>query len=249
MNPDPDMERVKLELGNRCDGPGSYAHEHDFCGHAALSRIEDRLASADALRAEDYPAQVSDLTEMLRDAETELARLRRAEEATDKKMSLSPRELEILELVAQGYTSAITAAKLGVTPHTVKTHRQRILSKLGAHTIAQAISIAHQRGILREEAHDDAHASSGDAEGDAVRVPKTPGASSRVVVRDDERGSLETPYWCRVGAGYAIHWADHVWEGRVLTACGYDAGPPVSGWEEKYVAVCYWCKRRMQGEG
>lgn len=56
----------------------------------------------------------------------------------DVSRRLSPRELEILELAAQGLSVKTTAVKLGTSPHTVHAQRRAILAKTDSRTIAEA---------------------------------------------------------------------------------------------------------------
>jgi DNA-binding CsgD family transcriptional regulator len=62
----------------------------------------------------------------------------------------TPRELEILALVALGSTSAQIADALALSPDTVRTHIRNAMQKLGARTRAQAIAIVMRRGDLRQ---------------------------------------------------------------------------------------------------
>jgi DNA-binding NarL/FixJ family response regulator len=62
---------------------------------------------------------------------------------------LSAREIEVLQLVAEGYPPAQVAKKLVISPKTVSSHVQRILVKLNAHTRAQAVAIAYEEGLIR----------------------------------------------------------------------------------------------------
>ncbi len=61
---------------------------------------------------------------------------------------LSKREREILQKVADGATTKQVASDLGISPHTVKTHLERIFEKLGANDRAQAVAIAIRTGIV-----------------------------------------------------------------------------------------------------
>jgi DNA-binding NarL/FixJ family response regulator len=61
---------------------------------------------------------------------------------------LSRRESEILQKVAYGATTKEVAHDLGISPHTVKTHLERIFEKLGANDRAQAVAIAIRRGLV-----------------------------------------------------------------------------------------------------
>jgi LuxR family transcriptional regulator, maltose regulon positive regulatory protein len=62
--------------------------------------------------------------------------------------SLSRRELEVLQLIAQGATNQEIAQKLVVTVGTVKSHINHILSKLGAHNRTEAVALARNLGLL-----------------------------------------------------------------------------------------------------
>jgi DNA-binding NarL/FixJ family response regulator len=61
---------------------------------------------------------------------------------------LSKREKEILQKVAYGATTKEVAHDLGISPHTVKTHLERIFEKLGANDRAQAVAIAIRTGLV-----------------------------------------------------------------------------------------------------
>lgn len=61
---------------------------------------------------------------------------------------LSPRELEILRLIGQGYTNQEIAEHLVVTLHTVKKHSSNIYSKLGVRNRTQAVARARELGLL-----------------------------------------------------------------------------------------------------
>jgi two-component system, NarL family, response regulator NreC len=62
--------------------------------------------------------------------------------------ALSPREVEVLRLIALGHTSAEIASKLQLSRRTVETHRARILRKLGCRTRADLVQCALRRGLM-----------------------------------------------------------------------------------------------------
>jgi DNA-binding NarL/FixJ family response regulator len=63
-------------------------------------------------------------------------------------VALTPREVEVLGLVAKGMANKEIATKLGTASGTVKMHIQNILAKLGASDRTHAVTIAMERGIL-----------------------------------------------------------------------------------------------------
>jgi DNA-binding NarL/FixJ family response regulator len=63
-------------------------------------------------------------------------------------VALTPREVEVLGLVARGLANKEIAGKLGTASGTVKMHIQNILAKLGASDRTHAVTIAIERGIL-----------------------------------------------------------------------------------------------------
>lgn len=66
-------------------------------------------------------------------------------------VGLTAREQEILELLADGWTQSQIAGELVISSKTVGTHIQRILGKLGVHSRAQAVAVAHRHGFVAED--------------------------------------------------------------------------------------------------
>jgi DNA-binding NarL/FixJ family response regulator len=69
-----------------------------------------------------------------------------AEHATDD--ALTPREIEVLRLIAGGNANKEIAAQLSLSEETVKSHVRNILDKLGAHDRTHAVAIGVKRGII-----------------------------------------------------------------------------------------------------
>jgi two-component system, NarL family, response regulator NreC len=68
---------------------------------------------------------------------------------SDRYESLSQREREILQLVAEAKTNKEIAALLNVSTSTVETHRARIMEKLDLHSAAEIVLYAVRRGVIR----------------------------------------------------------------------------------------------------
>jgi LuxR family maltose regulon positive regulatory protein len=61
---------------------------------------------------------------------------------------LSERELEVLQLIAEGLSNQEIATRLFLSLHTIKTHTRNIYSKLNAHNRTEAVARARAVGIL-----------------------------------------------------------------------------------------------------
>lgn len=64
------------------------------------------------------------------------------------RMGPTPREAEIIRLLAQGRANKQIASELGITVRTVETHRKRIMMKMGFHSLADLIHYAIRRGMV-----------------------------------------------------------------------------------------------------
>jgi two-component system, NarL family, response regulator NreC len=68
---------------------------------------------------------------------------------TDRYESLSEREREIFQLIAEGKANKEIAHILSISPSTVETHRARIMEKLDLHSAAEIVLYAVRRGVIR----------------------------------------------------------------------------------------------------
>ena len=60
----------------------------------------------------------------------------------------TPRELDVLRLLAEGYDTADLAARLNIAPHTVEWHVRHVIEKLGVHSKLQAVIAASRVGLI-----------------------------------------------------------------------------------------------------
>jgi two-component system, NarL family, nitrate/nitrite response regulator NarL len=110
----------------------------------------DRAAGL-LIGGDDYLVKPVDRDELLARARRSISRSRAS--ATFRlggslEGSLTQRELQVLQLLAEGRGSQEIARELVVSPKTVASHVQRVLGKLGAHSRAEAIAVAYRDGFV-----------------------------------------------------------------------------------------------------
>jgi PAS domain S-box-containing protein len=76
---------------------------------------------------------------------------RASEAAPNAHPHLTPRQNEVLHLLARGRSTAQIAEELHLSTDTVRNHVRRMLRALGAHSRIEALAVAHREGILRRE--------------------------------------------------------------------------------------------------
>src|SRR3972149_1043490 len=79
-----------------------------------------------------------------------LHRVQSGETEPDELKRLTPREQEVLRLIAEGRTTNEIANTLTLSPHTVRRHRDNIMQKLNLHSKAELIRFAVRKGLLDE---------------------------------------------------------------------------------------------------
>jgi DNA-binding NarL/FixJ family response regulator len=104
----------------------------------------DRVAGF-LIGGDDYLVKPFALDDFVARVRRHLQRTRAVENAAVK---LTKRELEVLRHFTYGFSQAEIARRLFVSPKTVGTHTERLFKKLGAHSRAQAVSLAYEHAIL-----------------------------------------------------------------------------------------------------
>ena len=119
------------------------ALEAGCCGFVTKDRpIEEVLAAVRAAHAGESlisPAMLSRLLPSLRPAKKGVGE------------ELTPRELEVLGLLARGLSNPAIADELVLSLKTVRNHVQSVIAKLGAHSKLEAVAAAVRRGLVRLE--------------------------------------------------------------------------------------------------
>lgn len=147
FEPDRDVDELdRLKLAAFCEGFALALHRAVLTDRLAQQRIELRRQLAEA---GEVAEQMGSLDAGLSRAEEDLhASLRSAGARlppVDERLQslLTPRELEVLELMAEGATNAAIARQLVVSDQTAKTHVSHVLRKLRATNRAEAVSRYH----------------------------------------------------------------------------------------------------------
>ena len=112
--------------GERIDGPFVVDHGDTIAFGTAECRFEDPAAAA----TNEAPTMVFEVPEI------------------ETGPSLSPRQQEVLELIAEGMTNAEIGDQLGITERTVKAYAQELYDKLGVRNRAGAVAEGVKAGLL-----------------------------------------------------------------------------------------------------
>ena len=161
----PALAIVEVELPGAANGLEVMRQLHEAFDHelpvilVSGQQIDafDRTAGL-MLGADDYLTKPLDAAELLARVKRSLRRVAPAAtnghtngHSNGADTGLSPRERQILTLLAEGRTQRQIADELVISSKTVATHIQHVLSKLGVNTRAQAVSVAFRRGLVDPE--------------------------------------------------------------------------------------------------
>ncbi|MEU8006529.1 response regulator transcription factor [Catellatospora sp. NPDC049111] len=159
----PDVVLMDLQLGPGIDGAAATARVRELPEPPRVLVLTTYDSDADILRAIEAgaigyllkDAEPADLLRALRAAaagETVLApsvatRLVSRERAPG--ISLTPREAQVLQLVAGGYSNSAIARRLFISEATVKSHLVQVFAKLGVDNRTAATAEGRRRGVIR----------------------------------------------------------------------------------------------------
>lgn len=107
---------------------------------ASLAELETAIRAAG--RGETYfcPAVSKYITEHLR---------RGGGPVVTRYDSLTPRQREILQLIAEGHSTKVIAKRLGIGIKTAEVHRTQLMERLGVHNVAEVVHFAIRAGIVQ----------------------------------------------------------------------------------------------------
>ena len=129
--------------------PGRFARAVEAGAAGVLhktTQIKDIVAAVRRLKAGNALLSPDEVLEMLRVVSRERQERQEALLAIE---SLTPREMEVLQALAEGLESREIADKMSITVETERTHMVNILHKLGVHSRLQALVFAARHGLVQ----------------------------------------------------------------------------------------------------
>jgi DNA-binding NarL/FixJ family response regulator len=117
----------------------------------ARTAASDRIAGL-LLGGDDYITKPIEPEELLARVQRAVVRSRSGEDSVTNGAGarLTPREREVLTLLAEGLGTEEICERLYISPKTVGTHVQRILAKLDLHSRAEAVAFAYREGLVED---------------------------------------------------------------------------------------------------
>lgn len=112
------------------------------------SQKESNELRAVRLAITRYSAFLSGLSDQLRSASESATKHEPGVEVPEEGRRLSPREQEVVRLIAQGSSSKEVASKLSINVRTVETHRARIMLKLNLKSLASLVRYAVRMNLI-----------------------------------------------------------------------------------------------------
>jgi DNA-binding NarL/FixJ family response regulator len=154
-------EHLLSELATTETGPAGIAtvaitHDPQNLLSADLFRNGLRAVLPNEATAEEIIAALSAVAaglavippEVINSLLSDAAQVNRPSTLSSEGESLTSREMEVLEMIAEGLGNKTIAFKLGISEHTVKFHVSSIFSKLRASSRAEAVTLGIRRGLI-----------------------------------------------------------------------------------------------------
>jgi RNA polymerase sigma factor (sigma-70 family) len=139
------------ELQDRLAALGSTLPIVFLTGHADVPTTVRAIKAG----AEDFLTKPVAKDKLIDAIERAVARSRATREKSDQRTALealvstlTPRERQVFEQVARGRMNKLIARDLGTTERTIKAHRQKVMEKLRAESLADIVLVAERLGIL-----------------------------------------------------------------------------------------------------
>lgn len=133
------MELHRKLVEEKCALPIIFVTGH---GDVSMAVEAMKLGAIDFVqkpyREEDLLAKINTALKM--DAEQQES-LKYKEKLQEKIASLTPRELEIMEMMIEGNANKVIAIELNISQRTVEIHRSRVMQKMGTHSLAQLVQM------------------------------------------------------------------------------------------------------------
>jgi len=121
------------------------------CGYLLKDTRADRLADSVRQAAEGHMILSAEIAQALMErvrAGADAARAEAEVRETEDQLALTPREIEVLRLLAQGADNITIGLELSISPHTVKQYVTNIFEKLGVRSRVQAAVYAVRSGLV-----------------------------------------------------------------------------------------------------
>ena len=118
--------------------------EHSFEIYGGIVAVTFAVVGHLAWPEDHRRADTVEVREVLVPAPAEFVR----DQGKVESLGITPRELEILELIAQGLSNKEIADKVFVSENTVKTHSSRVFDKLGARRRTQAVQLGKELRLI-----------------------------------------------------------------------------------------------------
>ena len=150
----PDMSGIELMKSLRTLSPDSAFIFHTIHNEFwTLRQMVKGGADAIVMKSDDTDELITAINSVLQGSSYFSSDYRQACQEMEQFQELSSREVEVLQLIADGLMTCDIAQRLYVSDNTIEFHRKRIMRKLGASNMAQLVKIGISRGYIKTDHH------------------------------------------------------------------------------------------------